>query len=310
MAQTKSIFVKKGNRIPYTSASAIEAHDVVVIGTDLVGVAVNTTAANVENQIDLRGEYQFPKVTGAVTVGTKLYWDNDANPVTGTSGSGAMTTNSSLGPLAAKCTVAADSGDSYVQGILCTGDAATSVARSALGQDDLAPFAITVPMLRVWDAPFTNAVATTGANDDLAVVYNTFGTASPSVETGDLKNVGATTRKVGFQMVVPQAYVPGETITLRLKAGMKTTVASVSATIDAEVYRAAAPTVDICATSATTINSLTAANKDFTITPTNVVPGDVLDIVISIAVNDSGTGTAVIGKWYVGESALLMDIKG
>lgn len=104
-------------------------------------------------------------------------------------------------------------------------------------------------------------------------------------------------RQVGFEFRVPQNYVAGAPITLRLNAGMKTTVSDISATIDAEVYRAAAPTVDICATAATTINSLTAANKDFTITPTNVVPGEMLICVVTIAIVDSATGTAVIGKW-------------
>lgn len=160
----------------------------------------------------------------------------------------------------------------------------------------------------MWDAPSTVAVAATAANDDLAVVYNTFLTAGPTIESGDLKNAGATTRKVGFEFTVPVEYVAGETMTLRINAGMKTTVASVSATVDAQVARRAAPTVDICATNAASINSLTAADKDFTLTPTNLVPGDILDVVLSVAVNDSGTGTAVIGQ--INTIKVLADIQG
>lgn len=161
-----------------------------------------------------------------------------------------------------------------------------------------AEFAVRASDLRVWDAPSTVAVAATAANDDLAVVYNTFLTANPSIETGDLKAAGATTRKVGFEFRVPDNYVAGQAITLRINAGMKTTVAGVTATVDAQVARKAAPTVDICATAAQSINSLDAANKDFVLTPTNVVPGDVLQAVLSVAVNDAATGTAVIGKIY------------
>jgi hypothetical protein len=186
---------------------------------------------------------------------------------------------------------------------------AGSVARASIVQQDLVAFPIPLSTLRVWDAPATNVVATTGANDDLALVYNTFGTAAPTVESGDSK-AATTTRRVGFQIAVPECYVAGETATMRLKAGMKTTVSDTTATIDLEVYRCAAPTVDICATAATTINSLTAANKDFTLTPTNLVPGEMLDCRVTIAIVDGATGTAVIGQWLQALSALLLDIKG
>ena len=91
----------------------------------------------------------------------------------------------------------------------------------------------------------------------------------------------------------------GKTTTLRLIAGMKTTVASSSCTIDAEVYRSdetGGVGSDICATALQSINNLTAASKDFTITPTSLVAGDMLDVRIAIATNDSATGTAVIGR--------------
>ena len=78
--------------------------------------------------------------------------------------------------------------------------------------------------------------------------------------------------------------------------------------MDAQVARQAAPTVDICATNATTINSLTAANVDFTLTPTSVVPGDVLDVVLTVAYHDAASGTAVVGK--INSIELLLDIKG
>lgn len=182
-----------------------------------------------------------------------------------------------------------------------------AIARTALTQDDLQPYPVVLESAKVWDALQSN-IPVTPASDDLGIIDNTFLTGRPTIETGDLKNAGATTRKTRFAVPVPPEYVAGETLTLRINAGMKTTVASVSATVDAEVARRAAPTVDICATAATTINSLTAANKDFTLTPTNVVPGDVLDIVLSVAVNDSGTGTAVIGQ--INSVTLLADIKG
>ena len=180
------------------------------------------------------------------------------------------------------------------------GAATTGLVRSLIVPHSAVVTSRRIPVaardLRVWDAPSTVAVAATAANDDLAVVYNTLGTLPATIETGDLKNAGATTRKVGWEFVVPDNYVPGQSLVLRIPAGMKTTVASTAATVDVNAYRKAAPTVDICATDAQSINSLTEANKDFVLTPTNVVPGEVIDVVISVTVNDTGTGTAVIGR--------------
>ncbi len=139
------------------------------------------------------------------------------------------------------------------------------------------------------------------------MVYNTFGTAGPSIETGDVKN-GNSARKVGFQFALPVEYVAGETLTLRINAGMKTTVAGTSCTVDVNAYRQADPTVDICATNAQSINSLTAADKDFTLTPTACVPGDLIDIVLTITYVDAVNGTAVIGKIY--SVTMLADVKG
>jgi len=182
-----------------------------------------------------------------------------------------------------------------------------SIARASLTQDDLALFPIKVKDLFVWDTPGSAPVIATAANDDLAVVYNTHLTLPPTIETGDVKTL-TNHRDIGFQFVVPPEYVDGETINLRVNAGAKTTVAGTSLLLDAVVARQADPTVDICATAAQSINNLVAANKDFVLTPTNVVRGDVLDVVLSIAYVDAATGTAVIGK--INKITMLLDIKG
>lgn len=183
-----------------------------------------------------------------------------------------------------------------------------SLARASLTQDDLKPYPIKIMDLALWDLPSTRAVAT-AANDDLAVIYGTHLTAAPVIQTGDVKGVSTlATRYIGFQFVLPAEYVDGQTATLRINAGMITTVADQTCTVDALVARQAAPTVDVCATAAQSINSLTAANKDFTITPTDCVAGDVLDVVLAIAYHDDATGTAVIGQ--INSIKFLLDVKG
>jgi hypothetical protein len=172
------------------------------------------------------------------------------------------------------------------------------IERAKLAQRVLGVHSVPLEQLRTWDARATNLPGT-AATDDLGYVTGTLGTDMPSVQTGDLKAAGATTRYAGFTVALPEDYEAGQTVVLRIVAGMKTTVADTSATVDAQVYRNAGDgTVgsDLCATAAITINSLTAADKDFTITATTLEPGDILDVRVAVAVNDAATGTAVIGR--------------
>ena len=181
---------------------------------------------------------------------------------------------------------------------------------SILQQDSGAIFPIDLTALRVWDAYHT-VLPGTAASDDLALTGGTFGTASPTVDAGDLKAAGATTRYARFQVSLPECYVAGQTVTLSISAGMATTIADTSCTLDVEAYESdkeGGIGSDLCTTAATTINSLTFADVAFTITPGGLTAGDVLDIRIAIACNDGATGTAVTPT--IGGIDLLCDIKG
>jgi hypothetical protein len=190
-----------------------------------------------------------------------------------------------------------------------TGLAAQTRA-SILKQDANAIFPVMLTSLRVWDAFATNLPGT-AATDDLALIGGTFATAPPTISAGDLKNAGATTRYARFQMQLPECYDGGETVTLSIHAGMATTIASTSCTVDVECYKIDKLTgigTDLCATAATSINSLVFAAKAFTITPSGLVAGDVFDVRIAIACSDTGTGTAVTPT--IAAIDLVCDIKG
>lgn len=181
---------------------------------------------------------------------------------------------------------------------------------SILKQDALAVFPVKFTDLRVWDAFQTNLPGT-AATDDLALVGGTFATSPPTISAGDCKALGATSRYARFMVELPECYEAGETVTISLSAGMVTTVASVSCTVDVECYeidKIGGIGSDLCTTSATTINSLVFAAKAFTITPSGLTAGDVLDVRITIAVNDGATGTAVTPT--IAGIDLLCDIKG
>ena len=204
-------------------------------------------------------------------------------------------------------------GDLVVSGdIRVTGSLTPAKAKSAiLAQAENQVFPIRLTDFRVWDN-MAALLPTAGATDDLGIVEGTFGTATPSLRTEDLKAAGATNNRARVLVHLPWEYVAAQSVTLRFKAGMITTVADTTATLDCEAYKLQddpddAIGSDLVSTSATTINSTTFANIDFTVTATSLSPGDILDVRITTAVNDAATGTAVIAG--ITSARLLCDCR-
>ena len=187
---------------------------------------------------------------------------------------------------------------------------AAAIARSKLAVDSLQQFGIDLNSLRTHDN-LSALLPGTPATDDLGLVDGTFGTDAASIQTEDLDSAGLTTNRARFLFAIPAEYAAGQTLNLRLHAGMLTNIADATATVDVEVYKSdeeGAVGSDLCTTAATTINSLVLSDKDFTITPTGFSAGDLLDVRISTAVNDAATGAAV--KAIIGAIKMLVDIQG
>lgn len=185
-----------------------------------------------------------------------------------------------------------------------------AIQRSKLEQNTLVAFPVPFENLRVHDAMQT-VLPGTSASDDLGLYGGTFGTSQPLVRTYDVKAAGAQALYARCLIPLPAEYDAGETITLRVYAGMVTTVADTSCTIDVQAYQVDKDnsiSSDLCATAAQSMNSLTFAAKDFTITPTTLSRGDLLDVRFAVAVNDAATGTAVIAA--IAGIDLLCDIRG
>jgi hypothetical protein len=165
-------------------------------------------------------------------------------------------------------------------------------------------------LLRVHDA-FQTSLPTSASSDDLGKVIGTFGTDAMTIQTSDAKNTSVTQR-ARFVYRVPMQYVSGQPISVVAWAGMRTTVANGTATIDFEVYKKNDSTglvgSDLVTTSAQSINSLTAADEAFTIDPTGLTSGDELDVRVTIAITDSATPTAVIGR--IMKMYMLLSVKG
>jgi hypothetical protein len=158
-------------------------------------------------------------------------------------------------------------------------------------------------LIELWGTP--------SAEDHLDSVGGTHGTSAPSLQTPDFGgNGGAASYYARGEIQLPWEYVAAQSVTIRLHAGMLTTVASEACTVDLAVYKSdedSTSTGDLCATAATTINSLVFADIDFTITPTTLSPGDLLDVLITVSADDDGD--AGVMKACIGSVQLLCDVR-
>ncbi len=185
--------------------------------------------------------------------------------------------------------------------------------RSRLTQDSLAVYAIPMHQMKTWNDRAANLPAASAA-DDMGLITGTFGTDVSVLQSEDFQGAALTGRYCAFQFTLPSEYDNGQTVTLRLRCAMITTIADDAATIDVECFEsdrdgaAAGGPTDICATVAQSMNSLTPADIDFTITPTALVAGDLLDIRLAFTGNDTVAAGASVAQ--IAQVEMLLDIRG
>lgn len=183
-----------------------------------------------------------------------------------------------------------------------------SVARSQLTQDDLQPYVIPLAAMQATGTGAQLGSSAGTPSGALGLTIGTHGSASPKL-VGEAASGNSKTNKCRFQFPLPPEYVSGETITLRVRGKMTGDV-QVAQTVDATCYKhdeAAGVGSDLCATAAQSLTT-SAANYDFTITPTGLAAGDTLDIELTTVANDTGGTANKLAEIY--RVALLLDIKG
>ncbi len=181
-----------------------------------------------------------------------------------------------------------------------------AIARSKLASETKV-YPVSFTEFRVWDNA-TSLMVGTAATDDLAIIEGTFGTDSFLIKSGDAGSTTVTQRAL-CEFAIPPEYENGNTATLRIAAKMET-VSDGTATVDAEMYAAdrnGSVGADLITTAATTINSATWANKDFTIN-TTINPGDLVQLRITVAITDSATPSGVIAN--IGAVEFRLDVRG
>lgn len=184
-----------------------------------------------------------------------------------------------------------------------------SLARSGLVQDDLKPYGIE---LETWRVIATGALLGAAAGTPagaFGLTYGTHGTASPKI-VAEAASGASVTNKMRRSFILPPEYVSGESVTVRVRAIEAVGAATVATTVDVECYEAdgaSGISADLCATAAQDVTAVV-GNKDFVITPTDLVAGDTLDIEITGVSNDTGGTVGTVLTIY--ETKLLLDIKG
>lgn len=217
------------------------------------------------------------------SAGVNADWDGDFALGTATANSAALLTGTQQDILPSTATPQAVSGATTATGM------SAAAGGGFTDRVSLQDFKLPATLLQL---------AATASAGILALVSGTHGSASPSLLTEDA-DAASKTDSARMEYVIPWNYKAGSTITLRVRA--KTSSApNVAATIDALVYKsdlAAGISADLCATDAIAVTS-TIGNKDFTITPTGLEPGDKLDVLLTFVVNDTGGSGAITGSIY------------
>lgn len=181
--------------------------------------------------------------------------------------------------------------------------------RSYLVADEDAIYPLALESFKPTDTPAllgTTANTPTGA---FGCTVGTHGSAGPIIK-GTAASNNSQTNKMRRQFTLPPEYVAGEDLTLRVRCAETVGAATVSTTIDAEVFaldKDGGVGSDLCATAAIDVTD-TVGNKDFTVTGATLEPGDVLDIELTGVTNDTGGAVGTVLAVY--DVALLFDVKG
>ena len=206
-------------------------------------------------------------------------------------------------------TVNTITGDQVVNGnITCTGrvSSQTGIQRSSLEMDPSVTFGLPLHDWRVWDNEGTLLPSTVGSADDLGLVTGTFGTNFSYLSTQDLNGAGAITERARIQFTIPFGYELGANFYIAVYAGMLTSAASVSATLDFEAFwqtigSRAVDGGDIVLDAAKTINSTVLGGYNWLCSGVNGNEARQLDIRMTLAANSvtASAHHAIVARTYL-----------
>lgn len=198
-------------------------------------------------------------------------------------------------------------GDVEITGVLrVSGTYTGPINRSNLITDNTAIYELPLHSFRVHDA-YQNTLPSSAAIDDLGLTSGAYGTDLPTIRSEDLNGDGTAASYARTSFTLPPEYVSGGTITLRIYADTQAGAASV----DAQVFQASKTSFQITGsdlvTTAATAVTTTFGAKDFVVTPTSKVAGDMLDIRIAVIGTTSVTANTIV---RIPNVEMLLQVKG
>lgn len=156
-----------------------------------------------------------------------------------------------------------------------------------------------IPILGNWHSASGSVARLTGTSSGSNLhIYESggFGSDSPILRCNNADGT-TITMSARTYFAVPECYVPGGTLKVRLRAGVITNVSDNTAVVDVDVFendKAGGVGSQLVTSAAQSINSLVFTDKDFTINAASINPGDVLDIKVTIDITDDTANSAAV----------------
>jgi hypothetical protein len=183
-----------------------------------------------------------------------------------------------------------------------------TIARTQLTTETGSPYPVVLTGLKTHATLVGLGTAAGTPAGDCGLTPGTCGTNTPVV-IGEAASGNSKSDAARFLFELPKQYVAGAAVTLKVRAKV-TVAATVSATLQAAAYRADGAAGVSANLQAGAAQALTTAFADytFTITPTALNPGDTLDVLLTLAVNDTGGTTGAVGE--ISAVTMLLNSQG
>jgi hypothetical protein len=196
----------------------------------------------------------------------------------------------------------------FVSGVATNEYQDASITRAKLATESLASFGIPISrVLQVTGIPLVAA--------ETAGTFNVSVAANVHLAQGEITDNESETSVALFQFVLPPEYVAAGAVTIRLPCALIKTGAAVNnaSTIDVAVFEQASGAVGADLSTTTAAATFAAVdtwyNKDFVITPTDLVAGDIINVVVTSVIVDSEAGGGTL-RLNLSPPRVLVDIKG
>ncbi|MBW7907193.1 MAG: DUF2190 family protein [Phycisphaerae bacterium] len=285
--------------IKLSSASGTEGEHNGAGETAFIGVSLTAADAGEAFGVRLRGPWGTHRVAGAeaIAAGASLY-----------AAAAGKVKDSADGDIIGTALSAIGGDGQLLEAWLDAGTGATAILRANLAIEELKPYAIPLADVR---AAGTGGILGNSAGTPsgaLGLTPGTFGTNSPLL-VGEAANNNSKTNAGRVLATLPPEYVAGGKVRIRVRARITGDV-QVAQTVDVVAHQSdggGGISADLVTTAAQTVTD-EFANYDFVVTPTALSPGDVLDVQVVVAANDTGGNANKLIQ--IGGLWLLADIRG